>query len=62
MNNVTDYRANGYERALQLAKQLLTELDVEIIFKSKTIRKKRGFLNMSPQMKFQMHLNQKNIL
>ena len=41
MNNVTDYRANGYERALELAKQSLRELDVEIIFKSKTICKKK---------------------
>ena len=44
-NNVSDYvtncRANGYERALESAKQLATELDVKINFKRKRIRRKK---------------------
>ena len=47
MNNVinyqTDYCANGYEKALESAKQLARELNVEIIFKSKRIRRKKRF-------------------
>ncbi|XP_038644122.1 uncharacterized protein LOC119960506 [Scyliorhinus canicula] len=45
MNNVTDYlidyRANGYEKARESAKELATELDVEPIFRSKRISRKR---------------------
>ncbi|XP_038647484.1 uncharacterized protein LOC119963047 [Scyliorhinus canicula] len=45
MNSVTDYfidyRANGYEKALESAKELATELDVEPIFRSKRISRKR---------------------
>ena len=43
MNNLTDYRTYRHERAIESAKQLATELDVEIIFKSKRIRRKRFF-------------------
>jgi hypothetical protein len=45
MNSVTDYlidyRANGYEKALESAKELATELDVEPIFRSKRISRRR---------------------
>ena len=45
MNSVTgyfiDYPANGYEKALESAKELATELDSEPIFRSKTISRKR---------------------
>ena len=47
MNNVTDYRANGYERAEEPAKEFA---------------ERRGFLNMSPLTKFQMHVKKKKIL
>ena len=43
-NHVTDYGSNGYESVLGSAKQLATELDVEIIFKSKRLcRNKKLF-------------------
>ena len=49
INYVTDYQsdycANGYQKALESAKQLATELNVEIIFKGKRIRRKKRFFD-----------------